>query len=193
MHVAHGQSSSRCEISGFERPATPSWWRPFLAFLPIWLYLLRIMKSESEAHLFSPLKVRSVTLRNRIGVSPMCQYSATDGVANDWHGVHYGARAVGGAGLVIVEATAVAPEGRITPGCLGLWSEAQAEPLARIAAFMKQQGAVPAIQIAHAAARLLPPCHGSAARIWRMTRAAGPPLRPANWPLAGSCPRCRAP
>jgi len=108
------------------------------------------MKSESVAHLFSPLKVRSVMLRNRIGVSPMCQYSATDGVANDWHGVHYGARAVGGAGLVIVEATAVAPEGRITPGCLGLWSEAQAEPLARIAAFMKQQGAVPAIQIAHA-------------------------------------------
>jgi 2,4-dienoyl-CoA reductase-like NADH-dependent reductase (Old Yellow Enzyme family) len=103
-----------------------------------------------EPHLFSPFTVRSVTLRNRIGVSPMCQYSATDGVANEWHYVHLGSRAVGGAGLVIVEATAVSPEGRITPGCLGLWSDHQAEPLARIAAFLKQQGAIPAIQIAHA-------------------------------------------
>jgi 2,4-dienoyl-CoA reductase-like NADH-dependent reductase (Old Yellow Enzyme family) len=101
-------------------------------------------------NLFSPLTVRSVTLRNRIGVSPMCQYSAEDGVANDWHFVHLGARAVGGAGLVIVEATAVAPEGRITPGCLGLWSDPHIEPLARIAEFMKQHGAVAGIQIAHA-------------------------------------------
>ena len=69
-----------------------------------------------SSHLFSPLTLRSVTLRNRIGVSPMCQYSAVDGVANDWHFVHLGSRAVGGAGLVILEATAVAPEGRITPG-----------------------------------------------------------------------------
>lgn len=96
------------------------------------------------------MTVRSVTLRNRIGVSPMCQYSATNGVANDWHFVHLGSRAVGGAGMVIVEATAVAPEGRITPGCLGLWDEKQIEPLARIAAFVKAHGAVPAIQIAHA-------------------------------------------
>ena len=103
-----------------------------------------------EPHLFSPLTVRSITLRNRIGVSPMCQYSATDGFANDWHFVHLGSRAVGGAGLVIVEATAVAPEGRITPGCLGLWSDQQIEPLARIAAFMKAHGTVAAIQIAHA-------------------------------------------
>ena len=106
--------------------------------------------SSHEPHLFSPLTIRSVTLRNRIGVSPMCQYSATDGVANQWHYVHLGSRAVGGAGLVIAEATAVAPEGRITPGCLGLWSDQQTEPLARIAAFVKKQGAVPAIQIAHA-------------------------------------------
>ena len=89
-------------------------------------------------------------MRNRIGVSPMCQYSAANGFANDWHLVHYASRAVGGAGLIIVEATAVAPEGRITPGCLGLWSDAHIEPLARIAALMKQHGAVPGIQIAHA-------------------------------------------
>jgi 2,4-dienoyl-CoA reductase-like NADH-dependent reductase (Old Yellow Enzyme family) len=108
------------------------------------------MGNDSPPHLFSPLTFRSVTLRNRIGVSPMCQYSATEGVANEWHYVHLGSRAVGGAGLVIVEATAVTPAGRITPGCLGLWSDAQAEPLARIAAFLKQHGAVPAIQIAHA-------------------------------------------
>jgi 2,4-dienoyl-CoA reductase-like NADH-dependent reductase (Old Yellow Enzyme family) len=104
----------------------------------------------SEPHLFSPLTVRSVTLRNRIGVSPMCQYSAADGVANDWHFVHLGSRAVGGAGLVIVEATGVAPEGRITPGCLGLWGEKHIDPLARIAKFVKQHSAVAGIQIAHA-------------------------------------------
>ena len=108
------------------------------------------MNAPNESHLFSPLTVRSVTLRNRIGVSPMCQYSATEGVANDWHLVHLGSRAVGGAGLVIVEATAVAPEGRITPGCLGLWSDQHIAPLARIAAFLKEQGAVAGIQIAHA-------------------------------------------
>jgi 2,4-dienoyl-CoA reductase-like NADH-dependent reductase (Old Yellow Enzyme family) len=115
-------------------------------------------------HLFAPLAVRSVTLRNRIGVSPMCQYSATDGFANDWHQVHYGSRAVGGAGLVIVEATGVAPEGRITPGCLGLWSDGHIEPLARIAGFVKRQGAVAGIQIAHAGrkASAALPWHGGA-------------------------------
>ena len=101
-------------------------------------------------HLFDPLTVRSITLRNRIGVSPMCQYSAADGVANDWHLVHLGARAVGGAGLVIAEATAVSPEGRISPGCLGLWEEKHIAPLARITTFLKEHGAVPGIQIAHA-------------------------------------------
>src|SRR5580698_944869 len=106
--------------------------------------------SNHQPHLFSPLTVRSVTLRNRIGVSPMCQYSATDGFANDWHYVHLGSRAVGGAGIVIVEATGVAPEGRITPGCLGLWSDKHIEPLARIAKFVKERGAVAGIQIAHA-------------------------------------------
>ena len=107
-------------------------------------------KTNSGPHLFSPLTLRSVTLRNRIGVSPMCQYSATDGFASDWHFVHYGSRAIGGAGLVIVEATGVAPEGRITPGCLGLWSDKHIEPLARIVRFVKEHGAIAGIQIAHA-------------------------------------------
>src|SRR5580698_10527050 len=101
-------------------------------------------------HLFSPLTQRSVTFPNRIVVSPMCQYSYTEGLSNDWQFVHLGTRAVGGAGTVFVEASAVSPEGRITPGDLGLWSEAHIAPLARIAAFVKAQGAVPAIQLAHA-------------------------------------------
>lgn len=100
--------------------------------------------------LFSPFKLKSVALKNRIAVPPMCQYSAADGLANDWHTVHYAGLGRGGAGLVIVEATAVSPEGRITPGCLGLWNDAQAEALARVAAGIKAGGAVPGIQIGHA-------------------------------------------
>lgn len=101
-------------------------------------------------HLFEPLRLRSVTLRNRIGVSPMCQYSAVDGAATDWHLVHLGARAVGGAGLVIFEATSVDPIGRISPADLGLWSDAQVEPLGRIVRFVESHGAVAALQLAHA-------------------------------------------
>ncbi len=101
-------------------------------------------------HLFSPLKQRSITLPNRIVVSPMCQYSYVDGISNDWQFVHLGSRAVGGAGTVFAEATAVSPEGRITPGDLGIWSDAHIAPLARITEFVKAQGAVPAIQLAHA-------------------------------------------
>ena len=100
--------------------------------------------------LFQPLKLKDITLRNRIAVPPMCQYMATDGVVNDWHRVHYPAIARGGAGLVIVEATAVSPEGRITPNCTGLWNNAQAQALAPIAASIKAAGAVPGIQIGHA-------------------------------------------
>lgn len=96
------------------------------------------------------LQIKSITLRNRIGMPPMCQYSATDGLANDWHFVHYGARAVGGAGLIIVEATAVAPEGRITPYDLGIWDDAHIPQLQRIAEFIHRQGSVAAIQVAHA-------------------------------------------
>jgi 2,4-dienoyl-CoA reductase-like NADH-dependent reductase (Old Yellow Enzyme family) len=112
------------------------------------------------SHLFAPLTIKSITLRNRIGVSPMCMYSSDDGVANDWHLVHLGALARGGSGLVIAEATAVSPEGRITPGDAGLWADRQAEPLARINRFIKAQGAVPGIQLAHAGRK------ASAARPW---------------------------
>ena len=101
-------------------------------------------------HLFSPLSLRSVSLRNRIAVSPMCQYSADGGRATDWHLVHLGSRAVGGAGLVIFEATAVEPEGRISHGDLGLWEDSQVEPLARVVRFVAAQGAVPCLQLAHA-------------------------------------------
>ncbi len=102
------------------------------------------------SHLFEPFTLRGITLRNRIGVSPMCQYSAQDGFANDWHLVHLGARAAGGAALVIAEATAVEARGRISPQDLGLWDDAHIEMLARITQFIKGQGAVPAIQLAHA-------------------------------------------
>ncbi|HUW80737.1 MAG TPA: NADH:flavin oxidoreductase/NADH oxidase [Acidocella sp.] len=100
--------------------------------------------------LFSSFSLKDVTLRNRIAVPPMCQYMASDGFITDWHEAHYTGIARGGAGLVIVEATAVAPEGRITPGCTGLWDDAHMEGMARIAAAIKKAGAVPGIQIAHA-------------------------------------------
>ncbi len=105
---------------------------------------------DTQPTLFTPLQIRDVVLPNRIAVSPMCQYSAVDGFVNDWHFVHLGSRAVGGAGLVIVEATAVEPRGRITYGDLGLWKDEQIEPLARIARFITDQGSVPGIQLAHA-------------------------------------------
>ncbi|MBD1551187.1 NADH:flavin oxidoreductase/NADH oxidase [Pseudomonas typographi] len=100
--------------------------------------------------LFSPFSLKSVTLRNRIAVPPMCQYSAHDGFINDWHLAHYTGLARGGAGLVIVEATAVSPEGRITPGCTGLWSDEHTAGMAKVAAAIKAGGAVAGIQIAHA-------------------------------------------
>jgi 2,4-dienoyl-CoA reductase-like NADH-dependent reductase (Old Yellow Enzyme family) len=107
-------------------------------------------KTESAVGLFDPLQIRDIKFRNRILVSPMCQYSCVDGFANDWHLVHLGSRAVGGAGAVIVEATAVEAIGRISPADMGIWKNHQIEPLARIARFLKQQGAVPGIQLAHA-------------------------------------------
>ena len=100
--------------------------------------------------LFSPFKLRGLEFKNRVFVSPMCQYSARDGIAESWHLVHLGSRAVGGAGLVMVEAAAVVPEGRISPSDLGIWSERHADTLAPIARFIREQGAVPAIQLAHA-------------------------------------------
>ncbi|QQK74418.1 NADH:flavin oxidoreductase/NADH oxidase [Salicibibacter cibarius] len=101
-------------------------------------------------HLFSPLPIKNVTLRNRIGVSPMCQYSAEDGFPNDWHLVHLGSRAVGGAGLVIAEATAVEPRGRISAEDLGIYTDQHIEAFQRVTRFIKEQGAVPGIQLAHA-------------------------------------------
>jgi 2,4-dienoyl-CoA reductase-like NADH-dependent reductase (Old Yellow Enzyme family) len=100
--------------------------------------------------LFTPLHLRGVELRNRIGISPMCQYSCVDGLANEWHHVHLGARAVGGAGLVFTEATAVSPEGRISPADLGLWSDEHAEALRPVASLVRGHGAVPGVQLAHA-------------------------------------------
>jgi 2,4-dienoyl-CoA reductase-like NADH-dependent reductase (Old Yellow Enzyme family) len=100
--------------------------------------------------LFEPFKLKDVTLRNRIAVPPMCQYSAEDGLINDWHHVHLAGLARGGAGLLIVEATAVSPEGRITPGCTGIWNDAQAQAFVPVVQAIKAAGAVPGIQIAHA-------------------------------------------
>ncbi len=103
-----------------------------------------------ESKLFSELTLRKLTFRNRVFVSPMCQYSCEDGRATDWHLVHLGSRAVGGAGCVMTEAVAVSPEGRISPYDVGLWSDEQIQPLRRITSFISAQGAVPGIQLAHA-------------------------------------------
>jgi 2,4-dienoyl-CoA reductase-like NADH-dependent reductase (Old Yellow Enzyme family) len=116
---------------------------------------------SGETHgLFDPLTIRGITFRNRIFVSPMCQYSCEDGLANEWHLVHLGSRAVGGAGLVIAEATAVEARGRISPGDSGLWSDAHIEPLDRVTRFIHSQGAVAGIQLAHAGRK------ASTARPW---------------------------
>jgi 2,4-dienoyl-CoA reductase-like NADH-dependent reductase (Old Yellow Enzyme family) len=117
-------------------------------------------QSTPAKGLFDELTIRDVRLANRIAVSPMCQYSCEDGLATDWHFVHLGSRAVGGAALVIAEATAVLPEARISPQDLGIWSEAHIEPLARIAQFIHSQGSVAGIQIAHAGRK------ASTARPW---------------------------
>jgi 2,4-dienoyl-CoA reductase-like NADH-dependent reductase (Old Yellow Enzyme family) len=117
-----------------------------------------------EIDLLTSLTLRGVELRNRIVMSPMCQYSSTDGFANDWHLVHLGSRAAGGVGLVMVEASAVTPEGRITPRDLGIWKDEHIEQLGRIASFVRSQGAVPGIQLAHAGrkASTEPPWTGGA-------------------------------
>ena len=103
-----------------------------------------------SAKLFSPLQIKSITLKNRIAISPMCQYSSADGFANDWHLAHLGSRATGGAALIIQEATAVSPEGRISPSDMGLWKDEHIEKLKSINTFIVSQNAVPAIQLAHA-------------------------------------------
>jgi 2,4-dienoyl-CoA reductase-like NADH-dependent reductase (Old Yellow Enzyme family) len=120
------------------------------------------MNEGTDIHLLTPLTIRGVTMRNRIAVSPMCQYSSTEGMAGDWHLVHLGSRAVGGAGLIFVEATAVTRHGRISPGDMGIWDDAHIEPLERISRFLDSMGAVPGIQLAHAGrkASTAPPFEG---------------------------------
>jgi 2,4-dienoyl-CoA reductase-like NADH-dependent reductase (Old Yellow Enzyme family) len=131
-----------------------------------------------EVDLLSALTIRGVTFRNRIVMSPMCQYSAEGGLANDWHLVHLGSRAVGGVALVMAEATAVTPDGRISPADLGIWGDQHVEPLARIARFIHTQGAIAGIQLAHAGrkASCEPPWRGGASL---KTPEAG------GWPVVG--------
>ena len=130
-------------------------------------------------HLFAPLRLRDVILRNRIGVSPMCMYSARDGVPTDWHLVHLGARAAGGAGIVIAEATAVEPIDRISPHDTGIWNEEQVDAWRPITAFIAEQGAVPALQIAHAGRKAGTAAPWDGGRRSRTPRAAGRrPSRP---------------
>lgn len=129
------------------------------------------------AHLFESLRLRDLTLSNRIGMSPMCQYSAQDGLASDWHFIHYSSRAVGGAALLITEATAVAPEGRISAGDLGIWHDNQVEPLARIVRFANAQGCVAGIQLAHAGRK------ASVGLGWQSQRTLGE--ADGGWPIVG--------
>jgi 2,4-dienoyl-CoA reductase-like NADH-dependent reductase (Old Yellow Enzyme family) len=142
-------------------------------------------------HLFEPLTVRDVVLPNRIIVSPMCEYSSTDGYATDWHLVHLGSRAVGGAGLVFTEATAVTAEGRISPQDLGIWEDAHVDALSRIVRFVRGQGAVAGIQLAHAGRK------GSTAPPWRGGQAVAPadggwqPVGPTAVPFAAGSPTPR--
>ncbi|WP_322487287.1 NADH:flavin oxidoreductase/NADH oxidase [Chloroflexus sp.] len=130
-----------------------------------------------QPHVFTPLTIGSVTLRNRIGMSPMCQYSAIDGFPTDWHLMHLGARAAGGVGLIILEATAVSPEGRISPFDLGIWSDEHIAALSRIVKLIESLGAVAGIQLAHAGRK------ASVNRPWE----GGKPIAPANggWPVVG--------
>lgn len=130
-----------------------------------------------QPHLFTPLTIGNVTLRNRIGMSPMCQYSAVDGFPTDWHLMHLGARAAGGVGLVILEATAVSPEGRISPFDLGIWSDDHIDALARLVKLIESLGAVAGIQLAHAGRK------ASVGRPWE----GGKPVPPAagGWPVVG--------
>ncbi len=139
------------------------------------------VKATSQDHLFAPLTLREVTLKNRIAVSPMCQYSAREGAATDWHLVHLGVRALGGAGLVLAEATAVTAEGRISPQDLGIWREDHVEALAGVVRFIHEHGGVAGLQLAHAGRK------ASTARPWE----GGRPLRSeeGGWrPVRGPSP-----
>lgn len=149
----------------------------------------RILRRQRDPYLFRPITFRSITARNRIMLSPMCQYSATDGVPNDWHFVHLGARAAGGAGIVFTEAVHIEPRGRITPHCLGLWSDEQRDAFKRIAQFITASGAVPGIQLGHAGrkASVGRPWEGSSplsteAQGWKVV-SASPLAYAKGWPV----------
>ncbi len=137
------------------------------------------VRREGAVKLFTPLELRGVTLRNRIAMSPMCQYSSEDGFANDWHHAHHAARAVGGVGLLIAEATGVEPEGRITPNCLGIWKDEHVPALRRVTDFVRERGSVPGIQLAHAGVK------GSRHRPFHPTPNAFVPLDEGGWMPVG--------
>ncbi len=136
--------------------------------------------ASKEPLLFTPLRIGNVLLPNRIVVAPMAMYSAVEGHITEWHLVHLGARAIGGAGLVMMEATAVERRGRVTPGCCGLWADEQIEPLRTVTAFVKAQGAVPAIQLAHSGRK------GSRVPPWIHKNQALPPAE--AWPIVAPSP-----
>jgi 2,4-dienoyl-CoA reductase-like NADH-dependent reductase (Old Yellow Enzyme family) len=136
---------------------------------------------HDSSHLFSPLTIRDITFRNRIGVSPMCQYSCEDGFATEWHLVHLGSRAVGGAALVIAEASAVEARGRISPSDLGLWKDEHIEALERITGFIRAQGAVAGIQLAHAGRK-------ASTRVPWDNRGGVAPESEGGWPVVAPSP-----
>src|SRR5579872_4611045 len=146
----------------------------------------------SMSHLFEPLVLRQLTIPNRVFVSPMCEYSCTDGLATDWHLVHLGSRAIGGAGLVMTEATAVTAEGRISPDDLGIWTDGHIEPLARIVRFIHEHGCRAGIQLAHAGRK------GSTASPWKgglavsLTDGGWEPIGPTTVPFSTGYPVPRA-
>ena len=139
----------------------------------------RILRRDPNPHLFRPLTIRSVTVKNRIMLSPMCQYSATDGLMNDWHFAHLAARAAGGAGIVFTESVHTEPRGRITHYCLGLWNDQQRDQMKRAVDFIASQEAVPAIQLGHAGRK------ASVTRPWEGTRLI--PVAEGGWePISAS-------
>lgn len=135
--------------------------------------------TSRQIHLFAPMTIRSITVPNRLWVAPMCQYSAVDGVPNDWHLVHLGGFAKGRSGLVMTEATAVNPEGRISPGCLGLWNDEQEAAFSRITRFIGDQGSTSAIQLAHAGRKASTPAP------WERPPYATVPPEAGGWPTVG--------
>jgi 2,4-dienoyl-CoA reductase-like NADH-dependent reductase (Old Yellow Enzyme family) len=143
------------------------------------------------SHLFSPLKMRSIEFKNRIFVSPMCQYSSTDGLATDWHQVHLGSRAVGGAAMVMVEATAVCPEGRISPWDSGIWSDRHVEAFAPITRFLRHHECVPGIQLAHAGRKASTDVPWRGALPLSATEGGWQPIAPSPIPFSEASPTPR--